>query len=113
MINVNIYRGVDSNIYGFKLSGHSGYAEEGSDIVCSAVTVLVINTINCIEAYTDETFQCDADEIKGGFIEYLLPEIKKGKKNHDVALLLNTMVNGLEDIKNEYSCYININDEEV
>ena len=28
------------NITGFVISGHSGYAEEGSDIVCSAISAL-------------------------------------------------------------------------
>ena len=27
-----------SHILGFEISGHSGYAEEGSDIVCSAIS---------------------------------------------------------------------------
>lgn len=31
----------DSNIVGFEVSGHAGYAEEGSDIVCAAVSAMV------------------------------------------------------------------------
>ena len=30
-------------IIGFTVSGHSGYAEEGSDIVCSAISALAQN----------------------------------------------------------------------
>lgn len=40
----------------FEISGHSGYAEEGSDIVCSAVSAmsqLVINTIT--EVYGEKS----------------------------------------------------------
>lgn len=113
MIRVKIYRNNENDIYGFQLSGHAGYANEGSDVVCSAVTILVFNTINCLELYTEETFICDLDEEKGGFIDYSIPDMKSGKKCHDAQLLLKAMVNGLKDIKNEYSCYININDEEV
>ena len=39
----------DERITGFSVSGHSGYAEEGSDIVCaaiSAVVAMVETTIN-------------------------------------------------------------------
>ena len=39
----------DDRITGFSISGHSGYAEEGSDIVCaaiSAVTAMVEATVN-------------------------------------------------------------------
>ena len=31
----------DGRIHGFSVSGHSGYAEEGSDIVCAAVSTAV------------------------------------------------------------------------
>ncbi len=31
----------DDRITGFSVSGHSGYAEAGSDIVCAAITALV------------------------------------------------------------------------
>ena len=113
MIKVNIYRNKNNNIYGFKLSGHAGYSEEGSDIVCSAVTILVFNTVNCIEEFTEEPFSCDIDEKNGGFIDYCLPNIKKGEENKDVDLLLRAMVKGLKDIEFEYGSYISINDEEV
>ena len=113
MIKVNIYRNKNNNIYGFKLSGHAGFAEEGSDIVCSAVTVLVFNTINCIEEFTDEPFECDLDEKKGGFIDYSLTDVKEGGYNKDADILIRAMVRGLMDIQLEYSSYISINDEEV
>ena len=31
----------DERITGFSVSGHSGYAEEGSDIVCASISALV------------------------------------------------------------------------
>ena len=31
----------DDRITGFSVSGHSGYAEEGSDIVCAAISAVV------------------------------------------------------------------------
>lgn len=39
MTNVQIYKQED-DILGFVVSGHSGYAEHGSDIVCSAISSL-------------------------------------------------------------------------
>ena len=33
---------------GFETLGHAGYAKRGEDIICSATSVLVINTINSI-----------------------------------------------------------------
>ena len=39
MTNVQILKN-NGNIIGFVISGHSGYAEAGSDIVCSAISTL-------------------------------------------------------------------------
>ena len=35
--------------YGFKETGHSGFAEEGNDIVCSALSAMTMLIINAIE----------------------------------------------------------------
>ena len=40
MIRVEIFN-PDGRINGFSVSGHSGYGEEGNDIVCAAVTAAV------------------------------------------------------------------------
>ena len=45
MITVTIHRSNDSYA-GFKVVGHAGYAEEGYDIICAAVSVLVVNAVN-------------------------------------------------------------------
>lgn len=111
MIKVNIYRNDKNQIVRFQLEGHADFDEEGSDIVCSAVTVLVFNTINCIEAFTDEPFQCDTDEKNGGFLSYVLTELEE--ENHDTQLLLKTMVHGLCEIEKEYSDYISVKNREV
>lgn len=113
MIDIRFYRNNKKEIFKFKVSGHSGFAEEGRDIVCSAVTVLVLNTVNSIEAFTDDKFIVTADENAGGFLEFLSPEIKIGKECHDTSLLLNAMAKGIYDIKKEYTDYLSITDEEV
>lgn len=48
MINVNIETLPSGEIIGFDISGHSGYADNGSDIVCAAVSsvaYMVANTL--------------------------------------------------------------------
>ena len=46
MIKVEIFN-QKGRIHGFSVSGHSGYAEQGSDIVCASVTSAVTMT-ECI-----------------------------------------------------------------
>jgi len=110
MIKVDIFE-KNNNIYKFTVKGHADYAEEGSDIVCSAVSVLVINTINAVETFTDEGVKAEADNENGGFIDYCLTDIEKGSESHDAQLLLEAMVLGLKSIENEYYRYIKVNDK--
>ena len=49
MIEVTVYKTMRHEYAGFDMSGHAGYDDIGKDIVCAAVSVLVINTLNSIE----------------------------------------------------------------
>ena len=40
MVSVDLFKNRQGMITGYKVSGHAGFAEEGSDIVCSAVSAL-------------------------------------------------------------------------
>lgn len=107
MISVEIYRNQNKKVCGFSLKGHADYAEEGSDIVCSATSLLVFNTINSIEKFTNEDIEYGLEE-KGGYLTCTLPNLSKGSECHDAELLLDTMVFGLESLEEEYGKYIHI-----
>ena len=64
MIQVIVKKQKDS-ITGFHIEGHSGYAERGSDIICSAVSALAINCVNSIEEFTQDEFSVGTDEERG------------------------------------------------
>ena len=70
MITVTIYQIRMTVMQVFEVVGHAGYAEEGYDIICAAVSVLVVNAVNSIETFTDDTF-ADADE-DDGIVELIL-----------------------------------------
>ena len=80
----------NSEIVGFKTEGHAGYAEEGSDIVCAAVSMLVINTINSIEQFTDTVFDLQADEE-----EAMISFMVTSKQNAETQVLLKALELGL------------------
>lgn len=48
MIKVTFFENVSGLICGFEVKDHSGYAEQGKDIVCAAVSSAVILTANTI-----------------------------------------------------------------
>lgn len=56
MTTVTIYQTKNGIYKGFELSGHAGYAKNGADIVCAAISMLTTNTINSIETFTDDFF---------------------------------------------------------
>lgn len=39
---------------GIVIEGHAGYAEEGEDIICAAVSALAINFYNSVETFTED-----------------------------------------------------------
>ena len=45
MIRVTIYMEEHQVCRGFDLEGHAGFSESGTDIVCAAASMLVINTL--------------------------------------------------------------------
>lgn len=100
MIDIKFFIRND-DVVEFKICGHAEYDEYGRDIVCASVSVLVINTINSIEQFTDDKFITRIDE-KDGLIEFKLSEQASSSTN----LLLNSLKLGLSEITNEYNEYI-------
>ena len=110
MIEVTIYKTKRHEYTGFDISGHAGYDDPGKDIVCAAVSVFVINTLNSIERFTDDETSCVSDESSGS-IEFRF----KSHPSHDAALLLDSMILGLESIEDneDYESCIDIIFKEV
>ncbi len=77
--------------------GHAGYANSGKDIVCCAISILVINTINSLDELTGAQMEVDSDEDKG-FIECLFTE----SLDKDSILLLDSMILGLQSVVSQY-----------
>ena len=110
MIKVTIYKTERHEYVRFDTEDHAGYGEQGQDILCAACSALVINALNSIERFTDDETSCVSDEDTGS-ISFRFNE----KPSHDAALLLDSMILGLEEIEdsNEYEQYIDIIFKEV
>ena len=105
MIRVRIDRNSRGQICGFTARNH------GAGIVCAAVSILVINTINSIEAFTEEAMSVDMPpDGKNGYIQLRLPGIEAGGEGKEADLLLSSMLLGLNQIKGQYPSQINIID---
>lgn len=90
-------------------TGHAEFKESGNDIVCAAVSVLVINTINALEELAGESFETVTDE-EAGFIncDFTNPLQERS------VFLLDTLVFGLKNIQKEYGKkYLQVKFKEV
>ena len=87
--------------------GHAEFAENGEDIVCSAVSVLLINTANSLESFTDSLLGSDSDD---GVLTIVL----KGTIDEKARVLMDSLKLGLETVRDEYGeDYLQIDYKEV
>ncbi len=94
---------------GFTFSGHAGFGEEGTDVVCSAISILVINTINAMESLASAQMEVASNEEDG-----VIDVIFTHPVNEKTVLLLDTMLLGLNSIQKEYGRkYLQLKFEEV
>ncbi len=98
MTKVTIFQNASGRNMGFEVFDHSGYAEAGEDIVCAAISMLVINTVNSLERFTEDSYEADVDEDSAR-VRILFDE----EPSHDAELLLKSLVSGLTDMQDEES----------
>ena len=91
----------------FISKGHAGYAEAGQDIVCAAVSALIITTVNSLEKFTDDKF--DVQE-KDGFVSIHF----RNDLSERVMLLMDSLLLGLTEIAGSYNNrYLTVKVKEV
>ncbi len=94
---------------GFTCSGHAGFDDYGKDIVCAAVSVLVINTVNSLDEIVHEDITVETDE-KNGYIDCMFnAPLKETSK-----VLVDSLKLGLSGIEKQYGKdYFKLKFEEV
>ena len=100
MIKILIHK-TDEGIVAFSCKGHADYADEGFDIVCSAVSILTMNASNSVEKLTGEPFQVKQSD---GNLRFRL----EGSPTKETELLLQSMLIGLKGIEEEYPKYLKV-----
>ena len=108
MTHVSIFKTGQGEYKGFNCIGHAGYGNSGEDIVCAAISVLVINTINSLEELGKEKLRVVTNE-EDGLIDCRFDVISDKS-----VILLDSLVLGLQQIKKQYGkTYIDLTFEEV
>ena len=102
MISAVLYRNHD-RFTGFLASGHSGYAEAGSDIVCAGVSVLGCTCVNAMESLLGVRVSVRANE--DGLLSFDLPPVGEDAAA-GAQLLMGALGQGLSDLQDAYPAYV-------
>ncbi|MEZ7734278.1 ribosomal-processing cysteine protease Prp [Fusobacterium periodonticum] len=107
MTKVEIFR-KNGNIIGYKASGHSGYSEQGSDIICSAISTSLQMTLIGIQ----EVLKLKVDfKINDGFLDVDLKNISRDKLTQ-TNILTEAMAIFLKELTKQYPKYIRLVEKE-
>ena len=90
--------------------GHAGYAKKNQpDVLCAAISALVIGTINSLDELAGERMSVSTNEDTG-FIRCDFQDILQEKS----SFLVDSMVFSLENLSREYGeKYLQVKFEEV
>ena len=101
-----IFTVTDKVIQGFEISGHSDYSEEGSDIICAAVSsagYMTANTLTDVQSLAAEITEQDG-----------LMKVSLSPKDAKAAeVVLNGFLLHLNALSEQYQDYIKVKISEV
>jgi len=103
MIRVTLY-GEGGQLTGFDCRGHAGFAAQGKDIVCAAVSILTTTCVNALESVAGVKAEVKAGE---GRMTMRLPQ----DAGHDAQVILSAMRQGLRDIAEQYPQYLQLTEK--
>ena len=110
MTTVTVQRDHNQAYKGFTCIGHADYARKKQpDILCAAISAIVIGTVNSLEELAGEKLIVATDEATG-FIRCEFQESLQEKS----SFLVDSMIFTLENLSREYGeKYLQVKFEEV
>lgn len=103
MTTIRIWRDKQGHVSRIQASGHSDYAEEGSDIVCASVSVLMTTCANALQSVADCIPTVSVDETRG-----IMDLFVSNPENETVQTIVKTILQGLSDVSEAYPKYVQI-----
>ena len=110
MTQITLYRDKDGNIVKGHVSGHSGFGDEGNDIVCASVSSVLYMALNGIENVLNTQF---GYETRDGYVEFILPCDLNDDKIKEINILLDSMYLFLQELQSQYPDNVKITELEV
>ena len=103
MIHVSIVSGMDGVVQ-ITANGHAGYARSGEDIVCSAVSALMLTAAIAIERRGGKPYIRE----NPASTELSLDGMPAGKHYDESLIILGAVADGLRAMQPSYAQYITI-----
>lgn len=109
MVNATLKREINDRIYTLEMTGHAGYAKEGTDIVCAACSALAYAAYSTLVTFA-EAGHCVIDEAAVGAQGE--PELRLCVKAHEgvhdalVMTIFAVLAHGLEAVARKYPCNV-------
>ena len=87
--------------------GHTGYAQQGEDIVCAALSALVQGAAIGILKVVGVKAEYRVNEEKGS-LDLVIPKEIGTQEQHDCNVILGTLLASVKDLREGYSEYIEV-----
>lgn len=101
MITVTTVSDTEGKILRFRVEGHSGFANSGSDIVCAAVSSTLWMTINGIEKQNLAQLSYEESD---GFVDCTV----SASRSDGADVLLSSFVMFIEELSGQYGDYLKL-----
>lgn len=92
--------------------GHTGFGEQGEDIVCSALSSIVQTGALGMLMVACANVEVIRDDQRA-YLEIIVPQDLAADKAHDVQVIFATMLCGVSDLYSEYSDFIHLEVRDV
>ena len=97
----------EGDLVGFEASGHAGYDVYGRDIVCAAVSGILLTTLGGIDEVVGVHPKVKRND-ESGYLQVQLPLQLEEAAKHDACLLIRSAENGLRSISEQYPDFVRI-----
>ena len=105
MVSVTLKRDSQDRVNGFRCLGHAGYAKNGSDIICSAISALTHTAISALEKLAGLKLKIRHNK-KHGLLE--CSWVNDSMRVERAEFIIQVMILGLTDIQEEYPGFIKV-----
>ena len=106
MTNIKVVK-KNGKIHSLTCQGHTGYGEEGEDIVCSALSSIIQTALLGLLRVVGINVTYEIQD-QNGYLYFSLPEVMTKEEEHDADVILTTMWLGVMDLHEGFSDFIEL-----